>query len=396
MRKSLKLLSLFLALSMTGSILSACGDNKGDSGDDTNTAETFDYATEMLSKMDNVSTGYNSSLFYVNTLEFQIADPSVIYVTEGEDAGYFYAYGTSDEIGCHGIQAWRSKDLSHWECTGIAFLPDYSVAWAVNNYWAPEVIYDSAEKLYYMFYNAYNMNDNNRLCLSVAYSTSPAGPFISPDGRKDADGNMLSAGKPVYDVTTNNPIVAELDKENPGFAKTHALDASPFIDPATGDRYLYFSYYDDYGEGSFIYGMKMKNWFTPDYTTMTMLTYPGYNNVKAGIDRDITQQASEGNVNEGPFMVYHDGKYYMTFSVFGYQDSNYQVKQAIADSPLGVYEKVSPDDGGKVISTDTVNWSHIVTALFNAAMKLLLLTILSRTATASREAALWRWIRWYG
>lgn len=134
MRKSLKLLSLFLALSMTGSILSACGDNKGDSGDDTNTAETFDYATEMLSKMDNVSTGYNSSLFYVNTLEFQIADPSVIYVTEGEDAGYFYAYGTSDEIGCHGIQAWRSKDLSHWECTGIAFLPDYSVAWAVNNY----------------------------------------------------------------------------------------------------------------------------------------------------------------------------------------------------------------------------------------------------------------------
>lgn len=98
MRKSLKLLSLFLALSMTGSILSACGDNKGDSGDDTNTAETFDYATEMLSKMDNVSTGYNSSLFYVNTLEFQIADPSVIYVTEGEDAGYFYAYGTSDEI----------------------------------------------------------------------------------------------------------------------------------------------------------------------------------------------------------------------------------------------------------------------------------------------------------
>ena len=362
MRKSLKLLSLFLALSMTGSILSACGDNKGDSGDDTNTAETFDYATEMLSKMDNVSTGYNSSLFYVNTLEFQIADPSVIYVTEGEDAGYFYAYGTSDEIGCHGIQAWRSKDLSHWECTGIAFLPDYSVAWAVNNYWAPEVIYDSAEKLYYMFYNAYNMNDNNRLCLSVAYSTSPAGPFISPDGRKDADGNMLSAGKPVYDVTTNNPVVAELDKENPGFAKTHALDASPFIDPATGDRYLYFSYYDDYGEGSFIYGMKMKNWFTPDYTTMTMLTYPGYNNVKAGIDRDITQQASEGNVNEGPFMVYHDGKYYMTFSVFGYQDSNYQVKQAIADSPLGVYEKVSPDDGGKVISTDTVNWSHIVSA----------------------------------
>ena len=90
----------------------------------------------MLSEMDDVSTGYNSNLFYVNMLDFEVADPSVIFVTEGKDKGYFYAYGTSDEIGGHGIQGWRSKDLCHWECTGVAFMPDYDTAWAVNCYWA--------------------------------------------------------------------------------------------------------------------------------------------------------------------------------------------------------------------------------------------------------------------
>lgn len=364
MRKLLKTLSLLLAFSLTGGILSACGDDGGKDSSEGGSDKTASvpYDPELLSKAEDVSTGYNSNLFYVNTLDFEIADPSVIFVTEGEEAGWFYAYGTSDEIQCHGIQAWRSKDLSHWETTGVAFMPDYEVAWAVNNYWAPEVIYDSTAKLYYMFYNAFNMNDNDRLCLSVAYSSSPAGPFVSPDGRKDGDGNMLSASKPVFDLSANNPAIKALEERDPGISRTHALDASPFIDPATQEKYLYFSYYNDYGEGSFIYGMKMKDWFTPDYSTLTMLTYPGYMTVAGGRSGTNNQKVSEGGVNEGPFMVYHEGKYYMTFSVFGYTDPNYQVKQAIADSPLGTYEKVSAGDGGKVVSTNTGSWSHIVSA----------------------------------
>lgn len=358
--KKAKILSLILAVGMVAGIASSCAD-KNQSG---NVAVLTgdNYNAELLSEVENVSTGYNSNLFYVNTLEFQVADPSVIYVSEGDEAGYFYAYGTSDEIACHGFQAWRSKDLSHWECTGIAYSPDYGVTWAVNNYWAPEVIYDAKTKLYYMFYNAYNQNANNRLCLSVAYSSSPKGPFVSPDGRKDANGDLLSASKPVFDVTTNNPAIAALEEQNPGISRTHALDASPFIDPVTNDKYLFFSYYNDYGEGSFIYGMKMKDWFTPDYSTLTMLTYPGYETVEAGKNYDVRHTVSEGSVNEGPFMFYNDGKYYMTYSAFGYQDARYRVKQAIADSPLGTFKKIDEDDGGIVISSDVVNWNHIVSA----------------------------------
>ncbi|MBO6263322.1 MAG: family 43 glycosylhydrolase [Clostridia bacterium] len=359
MKKLLTTLAAVAAISSAAFLVSCGGGNNNKESGKTDVGK-FTYDSELLSKADDVSNGYNSNLFYVNTLEFQLADPSVIQVTEGEEKGWFYAYGTSDEINCHGFQAWRSKDLSHWESMGVAFQPDYNVAWASDNYWAPEVIYDNG--VYYMFYNAFNANKSNSLWLSVAYSKSPAGPFVSPNGRRDANGKMLSASEPVFDVTGSNSELQKLAQTNPSLLKTNALDASPFIDPVTGDKYLYFSYYDNYGEGSFIYGMKMKDWFTPDYSTLKALTYPGYATVKGGMERISSERLNESSVNEGPFMMYKDGKYYLTFSVFGYQDPNYQVKQAIADSPLGDFVKISPDKGGKVISTDTVNWSHIVSA----------------------------------
>jgi len=362
MKNFKKIILILLVCALSLQVLTACGDknNSGNEGggSQSTVSGTFDYEKEFLSEAGNVSKGYNSNLFYVNTLEFQIADPTVIQVTEGPEKGYFYAYGTSDEIGCHGFQAWRSKDLSHWECTGVAYQPDYRVTWAVNNYWAPEIIYDANDKLYYLFYNAQNQFKNNRLYLSVAYSDSPAGPFVAPDGRMDANGNMLSASKPVFDFTIANPELANSDLE----VMEQALDASPFIDPVTGDKYMYFSYYDSYSIGSHIFGVKMKDWFTPDYSTLTKLTVPGYRTIKAAEELDDSQKVREGGVNEGPFMVYNNGTYYLTLSIFGYTDSNYRVIQATSDSPLGTFTKIEESKGGKVISTDVANWSHLVSA----------------------------------
>ncbi len=342
-------------------------DNKTTNNNQVSELGEFSYDSELLSEKADKSYGYNTNLFYVNNLEFQVADPSVIYISEGEEKGWFYCYGTSDDIGGHGFQAWRSKDLSHWEAMGVALEP---FDWAINCYWAPEVIYDNG--LYYMFFGAFNLLNHNRLTLSVAVSESPKGPFLQPDGARDANGNFLYANKPIFDFSSQNPKVKELDDkfkaEHPNysysFAKTHFLDASPFIDPSTGEKYLYFSAYNDYGEGSAIYGCKMIDWFTPDYSTLSIITLPMFNTVENALNNGFGEgiRLEEGHVNEGPFMMYHDGKYYMTFSVFGFQDPSYQVKQAIADSPLGAFVKVSPDDGGKVISTDVSNWSHITSA----------------------------------
>lgn len=382
--KSKKILNILFIFIFT-LLLSACNlttttknnenNEKTTTIDTSGVTGTFSYDTEMLSEKEDVSYGYNNNLFYVNNLEFEVADPSVIYITEGEDAGWFYCYGTSDEIGGHGFQAWRSKDLSHWECTGVALEP---LPWAINCYWAPEVIYDSG--VYYMFFGAFNLLNNNRLYISVATSTSPKGPFKQPNGIRDANGAFLYDTKPVFDFSGDNQKVKTLSDKfkqdhpsyGPSFAKNNFLDASPFIDPATGDRYLYFSAYNDYGEGSLIYGVKMIDWFTPDYSTLTMITIPGYNTVENGINSAFGPgiRLSEGSVNEGPFMYYHNGTYYLTLSVFGYTDPSYQVIQATASSPLGAFQKVSPDDGGKVISTDVVNWSHITSAGHHSFVKM--------------------------
>ena len=112
-------------------IISACSSNES--------------AKELPSKVYSTVSedDFNRDLFYMNTLEFKVADPTVIYVEEGKGAGYFYAFGTSDLIGCHGIQCWRSKDLANWEYQGVALQPDGLNTWAVDNYWAPEIIYDN-------------------------------------------------------------------------------------------------------------------------------------------------------------------------------------------------------------------------------------------------------------
>ena len=190
--------------------------------------------------------------------------------------GWFYAYGTSDEIGAHGIQTWRSKDLSHWEARGIALYPDYETTWAVDNYWAPEVIYDEETQLYYMFYNAYNQYDivtsgsepHGRLYISVAQSTSPEGPFVTPS-KYNMDGDWISSEGPVIDLTDGNDRIPTNDTRR---YDTNALDASPFIDPETGKKYLYFGWYEERGDGTYLYGMEMKDWYTPDYSTLTRLT----------------------------------------------------------------------------------------------------------------------------
>ncbi len=304
---------------------------------------------------------YNSELFYVNNLTVKIADPTIIYITEGKDAGWYYAYGTSDLIGCRGIQGWRSKNLSDWELVGIVLRPDFENGWADRNFWAPEVIYDEEEKLYYMFYTATNNNNSGSLAISMAYSETPDGPFIHPDGFENADGKQLNVSKPVYDFTLSNPIIAEFFKNNPSFEADCVLDPCAFIDPVSGEKYLYFSY--NYSPTCLcsICGVKMKDWFTPDYSTLTRLTAPNYLTVKGAEKGTERQYREELDVNEGAFMLYHNGRYYLTMSIYQYDLPQYKVVQAIGDNPLGNFEKLEYEDGGIVICTGE-DWNHIVSS----------------------------------
>lgn len=321
----------------------------------------FSYITYENDTYDDYS--YNKNLYYLNELNFQIADPTVIYVEEGEGAGYFYAYGTSDLIQCHGFQCWRSKDMTNWEYVGVAFQPDFSETWAYNNYWAPEVLYDDG--VYYLFYNSQNIYANGRHCISVAVSQTPYGPFENLDGSKNLDGKTLSKNEPVYDFATILP-------NRPGI-ENDVIDAHPFIDPVTGDKYLYFSAWQRWHTRGYqeIYGVKMKDWFTPDYSTLTQITSifnstvgDFYDEMSGGQIQfgDIDEGQNEyATVNEGPFVYYYDGTYYMTYSVYPYTSPNYQVRQALSTSPLGEYTKVPVEDGGTIIYTES-DWENLSSA----------------------------------
>lgn len=282
----------------------------------------------------NHSEDYNKNLYYLNELKFEIADPSVIYVGTGEEKGYFYAYGTSDLVGCFGIQCWRSKDLTNWEYKSVAYQPDFDTTWGYTNHWAPEVIYDADENLYLMFFNAdWNEKGSERKYITVAYSSNPYGPFVCFDSTK-----------PAYDFTSANPLV------NSELARNEAIDAHPFIDPVSHKKYLYYSGYS-HGHDQTIFGVEMKDWLHPDYSTLTELTHLFRTTVDV-VNEDINEGQGLDTVNEGPFMWYHDGTYYLTFSVYNWTRPQYQVRQAVATSPLGKFTKIQPNDGGAVLVTD--------------------------------------------
>ncbi len=355
MKISKKVLALSLAAAMTIPIAVGCGDrdrNGGGNGNNNAADWYIDYKT-----VSNQNADYNQDLYYLNEFKFLVADPSVIYVDHGEEKGYFYAYGTSDMVGGYGIQCWRSSDLTNWEYKSVAYHPDFDNAWGFRNHWAPEVIYDPDLDKYLMFYNAdwvdgdtytdeWTKKGENAKSMDVVVSDNPYGPFVPLIAPKP--GEKI---KPVYDVSPRNSLIA------PDAQRSNAIDAHPYIDPNNGEKYLYYSGYGYNGhnkwQGQTIFVVKMKdgNWLEPDYSTVREITKL-HNSTVDRNDDDCDEGKGIASVNEGAFVWYHDGKYYLTFSVYAFTQTQYQVRQAVADNPLGPFTKIKPEDGGQIIFTE--------------------------------------------
>jgi len=272
----------------------------------------------------------NGNLFYKNELSFAGADPDCIYVSEGEGAGYFYLYTTTDAMMNKGFYAWRSRNLNDWEAVGAVFQPEKD-SLCKTMLWAPEVIYNPIDQLYYLYYSALRgdykkaaTGDIEYLTLCVAYSSSPCGPFVQWEG-VNALGQRLDRTDELINFQAN------LGTER----HWCTIDASPFFDD-DGTLYLYFSQTDPVDSTKTgIYGMKMLDAVTPDYTTVTQLTKFG------SLSMDTYSLASfDGeNINEAPYMLKHNGKYYLTYSTYGYTSPNYRVCLAVSDNPLANFVK---------------------------------------------------------
>lgn len=141
---------------------------------------------------------------------------------------------------------------------------------------------------------------------------------------------------------------------------TGSIDPHPFVD---SDGTKYFYWVDNIGENR-ICVMEMENWLTPKWETAKVLTYARYYTVddwKAMNDwqngavsemPDVETVSYEGEttINEGPSMIVHNGKYYLTYSYGNYTDNTYSVSQAVSDQPDGPFRKLTEEEGGILLS----------------------------------------------
>ena len=222
-----------------------------------------------------------------------IGDPFVLKIAPDE----YYMYCTS--AATTGFYCWKSSDMIHWGDKKMCFVRQVD-AWCTDCFWAPEVV--ARDGKYYMYYSAKNQNGSLRIGLAV--SDQPDGPFEN------------IKNEPFFDF---------------GYA---AIDAHVFTDD-DGKSYLYYSRdcsenRDDYLNKSEIYGVALSDDLLSVSGEAVKLLTP-----------EQRWEKSPGDTwwNEGPEMLKHDGRYYLTYSANFFASPSYSLGYAVSDGPLGTFVK---------------------------------------------------------
>lgn len=186
-----------------------------------------------------------------------------------------YYYAYGTTAASKGFEVYRSRELYKWEKIGFVLLKENTTA--NSRFWAPEVY--KIDDTYYMFYAA-------DAKVYIATSSSPEGPFVQ-------------LGKSFI---------------------CHGID--PHLYQENGKRYLFYVPY-----------VKGKNeiWMAELNENFSLKQETAH--------RCLTPEGWEGITNEGPFIVKHNNTYHLTYSGSGYQNKNYAVCVATADSITGTWTK---------------------------------------------------------
>jgi arabinan endo-1,5-alpha-L-arabinosidase len=240
-----------------------------------------------------------ANLYTNPVFDTDFPDPTVIRASDG----WYYAYATQTIIGGRmiNIQVARSGDLTRWEHLGDA-LP-VKPAWAnqTQKLWAPHVSQHGST--YYMYFSA-DPNTLTGLCLAVATSRSPRGPFTDT-------GQPLKCGESFVNI-----------------------DPMAFDDPATGKRLLYW--------GSGFQPIRVQE-LAPDRRSFL----PGSHAV------ELVQPIKDENPDnyqrliEGAWVIKREGFYYLFYSGDNCcgDRAHYGVMVARSRSALGPFETLAHATG---------------------------------------------------
>lgn len=210
------------------------------------------------------------------TERIPLADPFVML-----HGGMYYAYGTYSD---RGIAVFVSDDLACWRKLDDLAL-DKQDSWGEKWFWAPEV-YEANGK-FYMYYSA-----DEHICVAVA--DNPCGPFRQP---------------------VKTPMIPD----------EKCIDNTLFID-TDGQPYLFFCRFND---GLNIWMAELE----ADLTTLKPET------MRPCIHTSQPWEQIWPRVNEGPFVIKHDGYYYLTYSANSYESQDYGIGCAVASDLRGEWTK---------------------------------------------------------
>lgn len=229
-------------------------------------------------KINHYEESLEKTNFFQNPLVDNSADPDVIY-----SKGTYYMYPTTTGTNIGGIKVYTSTDLVHWTDKGLAMTAG-SENWGTEGFWAPDLI--ERDGKFYMYYTA-----EEHICASV--SESPLGPY-----------KQVKFG-PMH------PDIKE-------------IDAHVFNDD--GEYYFYFVRFDN---ANIIYGAKLNDdMISIDESTVVEVVTPSQE-----WELDIA------SVNEGPYMLKKNGKFFLTYSGSHFESPMYGVGYAVSNNPLGPFEK---------------------------------------------------------
>jgi GH43 family beta-xylosidase len=189
---------------------------------------------------------------------------------------------------------YTSSDLVTWTRVGNIFPSGKRPAWAVSDFWAPEI--HKVGSGYVAYFTA--RGSDGKLSIGAASAPSALGPFTD-----------LGA-----------PLVHD--------SQMGLIDATEFADAAGAPYLVWKEDGNAVGKPTPIYGQPLAaNGLALTGSRTTLIT---------------NDRPWEGAVVEGPWVIAHGGTWYLFYSGNSYADGRYALGVARAASPLGPYEKL-PD-----------------------------------------------------